>query len=311
MILYLDISNTYVVEVRDLRALLAVVRCGSFTEAAHQLGYTQSAVSQQVAALEAEVGRLLVERRPVRPTPAGTRLAEHASHVLLRLDVARSELGRGSRAPEEIHVAAGPLAAPGLLARCIRQVRATRPDVRVVLSSPGAAAAVEAVASGAVEAAMVDGIAGPNEPLRYADTGLLSSAGLAESKLAVVLPTGHPLNANPQVSLETLADAPWVLAPALADPGPLLRHSGPRHRPLVYEGTDLLTLLELVAAGLGVALLPLWCPAQHPGVVGVPLGQPSLFHRTELLTLRAPPGTANPLVDALRRPLSGGAPAPA
>ncbi|MGA8679549.1 MAG: LysR family transcriptional regulator, partial [Acidimicrobiales bacterium] len=52
MFRYLYISNTYRMEVRELRALLAVVRCGSFTAAARELGYTQSAVSQQVAALE-------------------------------------------------------------------------------------------------------------------------------------------------------------------------------------------------------------------------------------------------------------------
>ncbi len=80
------------VELRDLRTLVTVVRTRSFTAAATELGYTQSAVSQQIRSLEQEVGRPLLNRRPVRPTPAGARLIEHANRILTRLDVARSEL---------------------------------------------------------------------------------------------------------------------------------------------------------------------------------------------------------------------------
>lgn len=122
-------------EVRDLRALLAVVRCGSFTVAARELGFTQSAVSQQVAALEAELGQQLVERRPVRATPAGRRLAEHAAHVLLRLDVAQSELAHLSRGPSEVSVALSPLAEPRLLANCLRRVRSSCPELNPVVEA--------------------------------------------------------------------------------------------------------------------------------------------------------------------------------
>ncbi|HMK96268.1 MAG TPA: LysR family transcriptional regulator, partial [Acidimicrobiales bacterium] len=180
-------------EVRDLRALLAVVRCGSFTGAARELGFTQSAVSQQVAALEAELGQQLVERRPVRATPAGRRLAEHAAHVLLRLDVAQSELARYRHQPAEVNVALSPLAAPQLLAASLRAVRAAYPELRVTVSSLVASAAVSAVASGSVDAALVDGIVGPNEPLHLADTGLLTSTWLGQEPLVVALQAGHPL----------------------------------------------------------------------------------------------------------------------
>lgn len=69
-------------DLRDLRSFLAVVRTGSFTAAAADLGYTQSAVSQHVAALEADLGTPLLHRRPVRPTAAGARLAEHAAGIV-------------------------------------------------------------------------------------------------------------------------------------------------------------------------------------------------------------------------------------
>ncbi|HTW07159.1 MAG TPA: LysR family transcriptional regulator [Acidimicrobiales bacterium] len=285
-------------EVRDLRALLAVVRLGSFTAAAQALGFTQSAISQQVAALEAELGQPLVERRPVRPTPAGRRLAEHAAHVLLRLDVARSELARYRAGRSEVRVAATPLATPRVLARALRRLRSTQPELKVSARTTTNAAALEAVATGAVDAALVNGIVGPNEPLHLADAGLLSSVQVATAPVVVALEPAHPLANSRQLALESLADAPWVVAPGLVDQGAARRHHpAPWREPVLYEGADLATLLELVGAGLGAALLPAWACAADSRVIGVPLGSPHLVHRTELLTLR--PGETNPLVEAV------------
>ncbi|MFC7648989.1 LysR family transcriptional regulator [Streptosporangium lutulentum] len=84
-----------------LRTFVTVVHRGSFSAAAEDLGYTQSAVSQQIAVLEADLGLALVHRRPVTPTPAGERLLEHAGPLLLRhraarADVLRAAAGRSS-----------------------------------------------------------------------------------------------------------------------------------------------------------------------------------------------------------------------
>lgn len=297
----LDIRHTYVVELRDLRALLAVVRCGSFTAAASELGYTQSAISQQIAALELELGHRLVLRRPVRPTPAGLRLAEHAARVLLRLDVARSELGYLADEPREVRVAVCPLAAPALLATALRDLRARNPSVQVIVRSVDARSALAEVASGTVDAALVDGVAAPNEPLHLADAGLLSSTAMAEAPLAVALASGHPLQTRQSIDLDMLADAPWVVAPALVGGGGDNRAYASRRGPQVrYEGNDLSTLLALVAAGLGVALLPALASIRIDGVVTVPVGRPHLVHRTELLTLRTTTPPRERVVRALQ-----------
>src|SRR5215472_18070702 len=103
-------------ELRDLRTLVVVARTGSFTAAAAELGYTQSAVSQQIQSLEQEVGRPLLERRPVRPTQAGARLIEHAHRILMRVDVARSELAIIGGDGQSLRVSACPLALPSQLA---------------------------------------------------------------------------------------------------------------------------------------------------------------------------------------------------
>lgn len=293
------ISHTYEMEVRDLRALLAVVRCGSFTVAARELGFSQSAISQQLAALESELGQQLVERRPVRPTAAGQRLAEHAAHILLRLDVAQSELAR-YRGPAVVRIASSPLATPRLLAASLRLVRSMRPEVRVTVRSLDARAAVAAVAAGAAHAALVDGIVGLNEPLHFADAGLMTATWVAEAPLVVALQNGHPLAGKSQLDLDSLADAPWVVAPALVEERAARRHQpAPWREPMLYEGADLGTLLELVGAGLGAALLPQWACSGDERVVGVPVSRPQLVHRTELLTLRGMVPGQNPVVESL------------
>jgi DNA-binding transcriptional LysR family regulator len=279
-------------EVRDLRALLAVVRTGSFTAAAADLGYTQSAVSQQISSLEAEVGHRLLERRPVRPTAAGERLAEHAARILLRLDVARSELTHLASQPVEVRVVVCPLAATAVLASALRELRATAPTLRVRVRTGTPRGAVAALAAGDADVALVDGIAAPDNPLALADAGLLLSTALVEAPLVVVLARDHPLARRRSLDLDVLSDAPWVLHPAGT--------TGTGMSPLAYEGTDLPTLLDLVAAGLGAALLPAPAALSAGGVASVPLRSPRLVHRTEILTLRTLSSGPRQLVDALR-----------
>jgi DNA-binding transcriptional LysR family regulator len=306
-----DISYFDFVDLRDLRTLLAVVRLGSFTAAAAELGYTQSAVSQQVASLENELGQQLLLRRPVRPTAAGERLAEHASRILLRLDVAISELNRISEEPSELRVVASPLAGGNLLPAALRELRALDSSVGVTVRTANPAAAAGAVASGDADAALVDGVVGPHEPLHIADAGLLSSVALVEDRLVVAFPADHPLGRRHSVDLDTLIDGPWIVAPGLTGPDPAPRTAPLRRRRALvrYEGEDLATLLSLVAAGLGIVLLPAQLRARVEGVITVPVERPPRFHRTEVLTLRDPPPPTQLLVNALRAAASLSLPA--
>src|ERR1700734_2656051 len=93
------ISHTYRVELQLLRTFVTVARRASFSAAAAELGYTQAAVSQQIAALEGDLRTRLLNRRPVTPTEAGARLLEHAGPILLRLDAARTDVTRMTKAP--------------------------------------------------------------------------------------------------------------------------------------------------------------------------------------------------------------------
>src|SRR3954462_3262303 len=82
-----------------LRTFVAVARRGSFSAAAVELGYTQSAVSQHIAALEGDLRTPLLSRRPVALTDAGARLLEHAEPLLLRLAAARADIARLAASP--------------------------------------------------------------------------------------------------------------------------------------------------------------------------------------------------------------------
>ncbi|MER7953919.1 LysR family transcriptional regulator [Streptomyces sp. NPDC096030] len=266
-----------------LRTFVTVVRLASFSEAARALGYTQSAVSQHIAALENDLGRPLLGRRPVVPTATGERLLEHAGSLLLRLDAARADLARFAAAPREtLTLAASPLA---LHPRTL----AALPAAGVTLRTLARDEVPVAVATGAADLGLVDGLAAPSDPLRLPDVAPLTALRVGEEPVAVVLPAWHPLAGRPGLRLADLVDARWLDAPDAGVPLDRLRsaHGGPSGRgfrtALRHEGIDSRLLGALAAAGHGLTLLPVSLAATIAGAVAVPLSAPRLVHRVELL----------------------------
>ena len=204
-------------ELRDLRALLAVVRSGSFTAAAADLGL------HPVGGLPAG------GRAGVRARPPAARTAPGAAHGR------RGAAGRARR-PDPPAGRCGPQRAgpprPGAGGahawRCARwpgpawspppcgssASTSRRCGSRSARSTRRRRAA--AVASGHADVALVDGITAPDNPLAFADAGLLQSIALVEVPVVVALPRGHPLQGRSSVDLDVLVDAPWIIAPALA-----------------------------------------------------------------------------------------------
>src|SRR4051812_35462385 len=154
-----------------LRTFVSVARRASFSAAADELGYTQSAVSQHIAALEADLRTPVLHRRPVAPTEAGARLLEHAEPLLLRLAAARADVTRLADAPAaRLVVGASALAAPGLAVR-LADVRAARPVASVTVRVLEREAVVRQVAGGTLDLGLVDGVAAPTDPLHLPDVG--------------------------------------------------------------------------------------------------------------------------------------------
>lgn len=158
------------------------------------------------------------------------------------------------------------------------------------------------VATGAVDLALVDGLAAPSDPLPLPDVGPLGTVAVAEQPLAVALPAGHPLAGRPGLALADLSAARWLDAPGLAPTAARLRAATAvdGFRPAArYLGTDVRGLLALVASGHGLAVLPAPALDGAPGVVAVPVRAPRLVHRTELLHGSLPDGPAAELARLL------------
>ena len=300
-------------ELRDLRSFIEVARQRSFTGAARTLGYTQSAVSQQVATLEGELGHPLLERRPVRPTPAGALLLEHAAHLLRRHDAAAADVRALTTAGPRLAVARTPLVDPDRVARALPAP--TEGPSTCSVTTTDTDGVMVGLVQATVDVGLVAGLVRPGTPLQLAEAGLLAVTPVVEEPLAVVVPTDHPLRGP--TPLEALSDARWVAAPGLlGDPSglpPSLRSGGaapngiaPPQGP-VHRGRDADGLLALVAAGHGIALLPARTvthpdggPVTHPGVRGLPLSAPRLVCRVEALVLRATLDRHQPFLARLR-----------
>ncbi|MEV7611622.1 LysR family transcriptional regulator [Streptomyces sp. NPDC089799] len=275
-----------------LRTFVTVTRLGSFSAAARELGYTQSAVSQHIAALEGDLRAELLTRRPVGPTPAGVRLLEHAGPLLLRLDAARADVLRLAGAPSQrVTVAASPLAVGPRLLAALPPTGAT-----LAVMPPDAVPA--AVATGGCDLGLVDGLAAPSDPLRLPDVAPLTVVGVAEEGLAVLFPAGHPFAGRDSVRAADLADARWLDAPDAGLPLASVRAAVGSDRPraaLRCTGTDVRAVCALAAAGHGLVLLPRGTAESSAAAgtgVAVPLAAPRLVHRTELVSSGVPSGAA-------------------
>jgi DNA-binding transcriptional LysR family regulator len=144
---------------------------------------------------------------------------------------------------------------------------------------------VTGVASGRFHLGLIDGVAAPRDPLRLFDLGALATTAVSHEPLVLALPDRHPLARRDRIDLHDLVDAKWIDAPDTAAPLGDLRAATETdgiRASITYTGTDTLTLLSLVAAGHGLAVLPASI-APRQGLTLIPVEAPRLVHRTELL----------------------------
>ena len=242
-------------DVQSLRVFRTVARCGSITAAARELRYTQSAVSRQIAALEAEIGGRLFDRLPrgVALTEEGRCLLPHAEAVLDRLAMAQRDLEalRGLGAGT-LRVGAFWTAAAALVPRALAAFRAAHPQVSLSLTLGRTPALLDRLVAGDIDLAVVS--AAPGRPL---DTSRFDLRHLLDEHLLVAVSRGHRLARRRVVRLAELADDYFIPGSA-TDEENLLRASLPgSFQPRVeIVAADWTGKLGCVAAGLGVALVP-------------------------------------------------------
>lgn len=241
-----------------LNVLRAVIDKGSFSAAADALSYSQSAVSQAIATLEGELGAPLIERdrRGVRPTPAGAALAAHAEGILTRMNDAEAEVaaiagGRGGR----LRIASFPTAGATLMPLAVARFRAAHPGVEVSLAEGESEQIAPRLRAGDFEFVVLFEFVGVGERLGAG----MRRFELLDDPLHLALPAEHPLASRKKLRLEDLREESWVQTSAAS---PCARHvvrscHAAGFEPRVsFESDDYQTVQGLVAAGVGVALIP-------------------------------------------------------
>jgi DNA-binding transcriptional LysR family regulator len=243
--------------VARLKVLKEVAYRGSLSSAAEALSYTQSAISQQIAALEAETGMALLERHPrgVSLTAAGQTLVGHAEGILARLDTAEAALSaiaglRGGR----LRMASFPTAGSTLMPVAIANFRAAYPDVELTLAEGEPEEIVPRLRAGELDLALLFEFA-DEEPLGED----LARSPLLVDPMYLALPREHRLAKKARLRLPELQGEAWVQT---SSSSPCARHvvrccHAAGFEPTVsFESDDYQTVQGLVAAGVGVALIP-------------------------------------------------------
>ncbi|MER6143692.1 LysR family transcriptional regulator [Streptomyces sparsogenes] len=241
-----------------LRTLYAVSRHGSVSGAAEGLHVTTSAVSQQLAKLERETGQQLLAKngRGVRLTDAGRLLADHAARILSQVELAQSDLeAQRGQAVGELLMGAFPTAVRGIFPAALSRLRVEHPQLRAGLQEMEPDESVPAVVRGDIDLAVV--VDWYNKPLPMPD-GLVK-APLLDDPVDVAMPADHPLADRETVDPEEFANDEWISWPkggfcfdwlmiTLRGKGvePRISHTAREHH----------TQLALIAAGLGVAVVP-------------------------------------------------------
>jgi DNA-binding transcriptional LysR family regulator len=272
-------------ELRHLRYFVAVAEARHFTRAARTLGMAQPPLSQQIQALEKELGTALFHRLPrgVALTEAGSqfyadarRLLDDAGHAVERARrVARGELGRlrvGMINSAPFHP---------LIPQVIREFRRRYPQVSLTLEESTTPGLASAVGHERVDVAFV-------RPLLGSEPGVRSET-LLDEPMVVALPAGHPLTRRARVSLLALSIEPFVLFPRSVGAGlydailASCQEAGFSPR-VVQETLQVTSIVNLVAAGLGVSIVPSSMQQVHTeGVSYRPLRPPAPSARLDLL----------------------------
>lgn len=255
-----------------LRVVLEVARTGSFSAAADALGYTQSAVSRQVAATERAAGSPLFTRhaRGVRPTPAGQTLLRHAGRVVDSVAAAGQELaGMRDRLAGRLMVGGFATASASLIPQAIAALRTQHPGLDVRLLEAPTPQLLRALARRRLEVAVV--ATGEGLPDYDLEEFTLHDLRLTRG-MGIAVPEDHHLAQRDWVSPEELTDQPWVVGPQSAGPPEFGVLPGLEDPHVAFTVRDWPARLGLVRAGLGIALVPGMAADVVPrGVRWVPL----------------------------------------
>ncbi|MER5380883.1 LysR family transcriptional regulator [Streptomyces sp. NPDC002688] len=287
-----------------LRVFREVAERGTLTAAAGALGYTQSAVSRQIASLERAARAQLLERRRdgVRLTAAGHVVLRRAVTVLDQIDATARELA--GLPAEAGTVRLGWFASAGavLLPRAVAALRRSHPAITVSTREGSTPALVRALRAGTLDLALLAS-APPFRPFD-SESPPLAVRTLGERSLRLAVPATHPLAAGDAVDVADLRGQRWIAGSSVGDERLMGVWPGLDERPVIaHTARDWLAKLHLVAEGCGLTTVPAsLAPAAPPGVRILSVrGGPEERRRVVLARLPRPlPEPAARLADALQ-----------
>lgn len=292
-------------DLKRLRVLREVAESGSFSAAADVLHVSQSAVSQQVSALEAEVGvpLLLRLRGGPRLTDAGSLLVSHADAAICRLEEAERELAELSGlGAGRLRLASFSSASATLVARAAMRFRDGYPEIRLSLTEADPEDSLPELKRGNTDLA----IAYDFDLGEIGDDRDLVLTHLLDEEMHVALPADHPLAGAGSIRLEQLAAETWLCGASEGSCRKLTVSSCERagFKPdVAYESNDYTVMQALVAAGMGVTLIPdLALLMRNPGVAIVDIVPEPPIRRVWAVALEA--GSRSSSTDAMIEVLS-------
>ena len=284
------------------RTYLEVCRLGSLSAAAAELGYTQSAVSRQVASLERAAGVRLLERRArgVVPTPAGEAFRHHARIVVNQADRAFRSAREAYDGPEPpLALGATPATAASIVPVALARLEAGRGRLPWTLLPELTPRLQEMTVGGELDLAVVT-----DAPPGLDDDPRLARRPLGADEMHVMVPAGHPLAGRDRVAITDLAEEPWV-EDNEGSAALLRRTAGRAGVDIRIERTaaDLFGKTAMVAAGHAIALVPgVLATSLRRDVVAVPLEDAP---RRGIFALTRADAEPHPLVDPLVEELTG------
>jgi DNA-binding transcriptional LysR family regulator len=266
--------------VAGLRVVREVARRGSLTTAAERLGYTQSAVSRQVALMERAAGESLFERHPrgVWLTDAGQIVVRHADAVLAELEATHQDLEDLAVRPRgRVRVGAFSTALGALVPRAIAAFSSRAPRPEVVLHEGTSPSLIARVADGRLDLAVVT----PSPELSAG----LDVATLIEDPLLVAVSRDHPLAGRTSVPADALREERWIAASTRARSTLLGAWTGSAWQPeIAYLARDWTAKLGLAAAGLGITVVPgLAVPTLPLSLAVIRIDHPEATRRTAMV----------------------------
>jgi DNA-binding transcriptional LysR family regulator len=241
-------------DTRRLRVLVEVARQGSFSGAAAALGYTQPAISRQIATLEAEVGAVLVRRVPQGAvlTDAGRMLVDRSEVILAQLGAVEAELRSFAELEAgELRLASFASAAASIVPLAIARFRHRHPAITldVVMGDP--IDTLPRLVGGELDIVLSHDAGG------FDGVELIH---LFDDPMYVAMPAGHPLATADPLDLVDFASEPWMLATSDSCPDSKLFlracHAAGFEPQIAFQNDDYPAILGFVAAGVGVALVP-------------------------------------------------------